>query len=440
MTIRSVPGSDLRYYLVAFDKDGREQGDPDAGGGPISQEIVTALTRDAITDVFVLSHGWKGDLPAAVEQYDNWIGAMGACTNDRQRARAKWPDFKSLIIGFHWPSQPWGDEKNDGSFAVDGTGGGADAFIDGWAGRIADTPAARDALRVIYDSALEEIEPDRLSPEVVKAYRTLEREAELRADGVSGAPDADREPLDPQLSYEEASLDDASFGGGLGDGLLSPLRQLSFWTMKKRARSVGESGGHGLLRTIRQARPGVRLHLMGHSFGCIVVSGMVHGPKGVADVPVSSMILVQGAMSLWSYCDDIPEKRGSAGYFRNVMTRKAVSGPIVVTTSKFDGAVGKWYPRAASPARQVDFGGGNALPKYGAIGTFGLQGAGLQLQQSDLATDIAHDYGFAPGHVYNLNSDGVIKTGGGSSGAHSDIAHVEVGHAFWEAVLATPDR
>jgi hypothetical protein len=29
----------------------------------------------------------------------------------------------------------------------------------------------------------------------------------------------------------------------------------------------------------------------------------------------------------------------------------------------------------------------------------------------------------------------VIKEGGGASGAHSDIAHPEVAHIFWEAAL-----
>lgn len=439
MPIRTVPNTDLRYYLLAFDKNGEEQGDPDAGGGLLSGKIATALGDGSVTDVFLLSHGWKGDLPAAVEQYDSWIGAMAACTADRERARVRWPAFKPLIIGFHWPSLPWGNEKNDGSFAAE-SGGGEEAFVQSWADRIADTEPARAALRTIYASALDDIEPERLSADVVKAYQTLEKEAGLGAAGVGGAPDSDREPLDPQVSYEEASLEDeTAFGGGLADGLLSPLRQISFWTMKKRARNVGEGGGHRLLRMIQHTSPRVRLHLMGHSFGCIVVSSMMHGSEGIADVSIASAFLVQGAMSLWSFCDDIPEKKGTPGYFRKVITKNVVSGPIVVTTSRFDRAVGTWYPRAATPARQVDFATTKELPKYGAIGEYGICGPGLSLHQNDIRTDLAFDYQFMPGHIYNLRGDTIIKTGGGSSGSHSDIAHVEVGHAFWEAVLATPN-
>ena len=71
------------------------------------------------------------------------------------------------------------------------------------------------------------------------------------------------------------------------------------------------------------------------------------------------------------------------------------------------------------------------LPKYGAIGTFGLQGAGLDVNPRSIESDPVHDYKFAAGGLYNLNADSVIKTGGGLSGAHNDIAHPELGHAFW---------
>jgi hypothetical protein len=364
---------------------------------------------------------------------------MGSCEQDRARARQQWPGFRALIIGFHWPSQPWGDEDSGGSFDA-GAGQGETAFVEDWSDRIADTEPAREALRVLYRAAQDDIDPDRLPGQVVDAYRTLDREAALRADGVGGAPDGDREPLDPQLSYEDwQNLEATSFGGGSIGGLLSPLRQLSFWTMKKRARSVGEQGGHQLLRDLAaRTAPPLRVHLMGHSFGCIVVSSMLRGPDGDG-IRVSSVLLAQGAMSLWSYASELPTAAGTPGYFRQVIDGKCVAGPIVVTTSKFDKAVGTLYPLAAGAAGQVEYDPApGALPKYGAIGTFGLQGKGLPLDRSDLTLDLSWSYRFAPGRVYNLNGDAVIRTGGGLSGAHSDIAHPELGHAFWEAALASP--
>jgi hypothetical protein len=41
-------------------------------------------------------------------------------------------------------------------------------------------------------------------------------------------------------------------------------------------------------------------------------------------------------------------------------------------------------------------------------------------------------------HFIGVNGDAVIRSGGGLSGARSDIAHPAVGHLFWNAVLATP--
>lgn len=442
MPRQQVPAAGLEYYLICFDKEGRERPE----NGEYLSDQVADIVRDisrGITDVFVMSHGWKGDVPAAIDQYDRWSSAMAACQQDRKRVRERWPDFTPLLIGFHWPSLPWGDEKMaDGSYAAEPVGG-EEEFVRRWGDRIADSDAAETALRLLFRAAQEDIEPDVLPAEVVDAYRTLEREAGLGADGVAGPPDGDREPMDPQRSYEDwRDTDEAlSYAGGLMGGLLSPLRQLSFWTMKKRARLVGEMGGHQLLRRLLGARDGLRIHLMGHSFGCIVTSGMLRGADGEGAV-VSSVFLVQGAMSLWSYAKELPGKPNAAGYFRLVVDRPCVRGALVATTSKFDRAVGMLYPKAAGLFRQADYGTAplvQQLPMYGAVGTFGLQGAGLDASPRLIDVDLGRDYKFAGGGLYNLNADTVIKTGGGLSGAHSDIAHPELGHAFWEAVLATPD-
>jgi len=46
-----------------------------------------------------------------------------------------------------------------------------------------------------------------------------------------------------------------------------------------------------------------------------------------------------------------------------------------------------------------------------------------------------HQYDFKPGRVYNLESSGVIRKKALLVGAHSDIAHPEVAHAWWQAVM-----
>jgi hypothetical protein len=153
----------------------------------------------------------------------------------------------------------------------------------------------------------------------------------------------------------------------------------------------------------------------------------------VADRAVQSLFLAQGALSLGSYCSDIPYRPGRPGYFRPMIARHAVAGPILATQSRFDTAVGRWYPLGAGSARQIDFAPGE-LPHYGGVGTFGLRGPGLELMDLDLqAAD--KPYSLEAGRIYNLESSAVICNGGGASGAHNDIVHPEVAHAFWAAVL-----
>jgi hypothetical protein len=207
--------------------------------------------------------------------------------------------------------------------------------------------------------------------------------------------------------------------------------------MKKRARTIGEGGLHTFLKNLQEANA-ARVHLMGHSFGCIVVSGMVGGPDGHGPLlrPVSSLALVQGAVSLWSYSPQIPLSGAGAGYFSHVLGDGKIAGPLVTTRSKNDDAVGFFYPLASRLRGSAAFAPGS-FPEYGAIGAYGIQGlpAGQGSDLEMLAED--GDYGFEQGRVYNLNGSQYIAKKEGASGAHSDIAGPQVAHVLWETALAS---
>lgn len=182
------------YDLVCFDSGGDER--PDDPSGRMSDLVLRTLAAaDAgVTDVFLLSHGWMGDVPAARAQYDKWVEAMTACAADLARMKQARPGFKLHVAGIHWPSLPWGDESfgDGGSFAVavDGVpvADPVQAMVDDYAARIADTPEARDALRRIVVGAMENVEPDAVPPDVVAAYRLLNQEAEFHQPVPPGPP------------------------------------------------------------------------------------------------------------------------------------------------------------------------------------------------------------------------------------------------------------
>src|SRR6202522_2567727 len=118
---------------------------------------------------------------------------------------------------------------------------------------------------------------------------------------------------------------DVLFGGVRAPSTLgSHLRSYTWGNvaqLERRARIFGESGAALLLSALQAAVPAARFHLMGHSFGCIVASAAIAGPVGSARGrrPVSTLILVQGAMSLWSFCSSIPARPERPGYLRRVV-------------------------------------------------------------------------------------------------------------------------
>ena len=462
-----VPGHTLDYLLVAFDEHGEEV--------PPGQDVdgtaaALAQAADGVTDVFLLSHGWKGDIAAALRQCDSWLKAMLDLPEDERRWRESVPGYRPLVVGLHWPSLPWGDETDDGQVLGDAVETDDAATFareaqlpDGrlqeqYAGRIADTPDARAALARILAAAEDPataaaLEQGQLPPDVAAAYDTLFDEAGLGAGGAAAAPGADQEGFDPALSLQEwsraaggAEVPDAQAPQGdlvlgLGDALASlrnkllmPLRQLSFWQMKHRARTVGEAGVHTFLADLERAAPEARVHVMGHSFGCIVVSAAIAGPvvdDALADPlprPVDTLFLVQGAMSLWSYADRIPFGDHLPGYYRALRAAPGqVRGVVATTQSTKDWAVGRLFPLGARLSGDEVLDAEQDFPEYGGVGAFGLQGTPVEAV-GVLGTD--GEYGFTPGTVYNVDCTSVIP-------GHNDIMAPAVAHLMWQAVIAS---
>lgn len=440
MPYQKIDGTDLSYALISFDGDGRERTD-DPNGGTFSKVLVERAKTEKPTNIFLFSHGWKGDVPAAVDQYNRWIGAMWKLEADR---KAMGPNFKPMFIGLHWPSQPWGTETMPvgTSFAAGGAPAGPalDALLEQTVQHFGDKPGVRAALKVIFEAQKANPGAFAVPDEVVTAYKDLAGAIGFSAGSdANSAPDNEGAALDPEQAIRadrvaSSAVAFGSGGGGFLGGLLGGLRQLSFWMMKHRARTVGEQGMHQVVAAFQKVCD-AQIHLMGHSFGCVVVSSILGGPGGNTKLPrpVQSAALVQGALSLWSYADAVPGSQDS-GYFRNVLTNKIVAGPVITTQSSHDLAVAVYYPAAVGLVGEAAFGVGAAtLPKYGGVGTFGVQGT--KIAQSLKLQDEKFTYAFKAGAIYNLESSQYIAKMDGASGAHSDIDGPQVAHALWQAAL-----
>ena len=149
MSLETIPGSAFQYGLISYDKKGRER---DNGG---AAELARVAAQNP-TDIFFFCHGWKGDVPAAKDQYNRWMGALMRST-DLARAPSAFPGFKPLLTGLHWPSQPFGEEDTGAAAASFGPGvppgASADAIVQQFVAALGDDAPIVDALRIIIEGA-----------------------------------------------------------------------------------------------------------------------------------------------------------------------------------------------------------------------------------------------------------------------------------------------
>ena len=113
---------------------------------------------------------------------------------------------------------------------------------------------------------------------------------------------------------------------------------------------MGKEGVGPLIGRLHAARPELRIHLIGHSFGARLVSFALAGlpdPVGTAGAasPIKSLVLLQGAFSHFTFADSLPHNPRQSGALAGLARR--VDGPLVVSHSEKDLAVGKYYPLAS---------------------------------------------------------------------------------------------
>lgn len=149
------------------------------------------------------------------------------------------------------------------------------------------------------------------------------------------------------------------------------LNQAAYYELKTRAGTVGE----GLAKVIdADGIPGVqRLHLIGHSFGARLLTSTTAKLKTVKPYSLS---LLQAAFSHNSFGVDIGKDKIEGG-FRKVVANGLVTGPIAVSHTWNDSAVGVAYAIASVAGGHIasalntsdDFGGAKDI--HGGLGANG---------------------------------------------------------------------
>ncbi|MFC6022613.1 hypothetical protein ACFP2T_41455 [Plantactinospora solaniradicis] len=393
------------------------------------------------TDILVLCHGWNNDIPRARRLYarltDNMAGVRPAVPSAASRSL--------LVIGVLWPSIRWSDEDEVAGGGA-GIGDEATALTEAIAERIEDPTRAALLTRLVpklTGSAQARREfLDALREQVPTAPAALTSGSGTGGSGVG--VDEDPPPAafldgDPEEVFAEAGGPEidlglperlggaAGFGFGFGLGLDDVLRRArgllnitTYYTMKDRAGQVGSGGIAALLSALATAAPRARLHLAGHSFGARAVSA-----AAVRHPSLHSCTLLQGAFSHHAFAVNF-NGRGDNGLFRPLLASGKLTGPVLITHTVNDRAVGLAYAAASRLARHAAAGLGDENDPYGGLGRNGALKTPEAVQPGELL-DVGGAYRFQAGRVHNLRADSFIRS-------HGDVGGRQTAYALFGAI------
>ncbi|WP_037859506.1 serine/threonine protein kinase [Streptomyces sp. NRRL S-340] len=416
------------YWELTFDADG----DVDV---PERDRLLAGARAGGVRDLIVFAHGWNDDRSGATRLYQQFFAPVPGLA----------PAARIGYVGVIWPSMRFCDEpipdfpRSTAAGPVSGPALDKDtrhALVETFPGRA----TVVDRLTRLLDqqpreaAALEEFgRLVRLLVEVVppgpQGHFTADTVTEgvpEREPGILTRPAADVCAEFAQAAARAGRAGQESFSlPNPWEGAKELLRQATYYTMKRRAGTVGERGLGPAVGRLAEAAPGLRVHLVGHSFGGRLVSFALRGlPAGVRTV--KSVTLLQGAFSHYAFAARLPGDPRAGGVLQGQEHR--VDGPLVCCTSRFDTALGTFYPLASRMADDdrsvlgVDIG---ALlgARWGAMGHDGVQ-AVPGTRACTLAEALRGPLP-ASGCV-NVDAAGVVRRGGPPAGAHSDIVHPEL--------------
>jgi hypothetical protein len=427
------------YFEVRFNKKAEVDAEGDAA------DLKSHLAQGQTTDLIVISHGWNNHIEEARELYRRFFESFA-----QQARKANLENRRFAALGVLWPSKKFADSELI-------PGGAAGVAGDVLTEQLEALKGAFDARGA--DSKLEQAKRlvDRLETDAEarrkfgELIRALVPKVEKEPDGGKAHRFFEGDPAalveEAAVPLQSAAAGDAASGGiaavgspgaaqaggaaGIGDafgamkdGALNVLNFATYYQMKERAGLIGRTGLFPLLHDLRAAFPELKIHLVGHSFGGRLVTAAASGAE---DKPVAdTMTLLQAAFSHHGFASKFDGSRD--GFFRQMIAKGSVRGPIVVTCTTNDIAVGKLYPLASLFAGQDAAGIGGPESRFGGIGCNGAQKTPEAVNGT--LFDENGTYTFESGRIHNLTSDQFIK-------GHSDVCGVQVAHAVASAIATT---
>jgi hypothetical protein len=416
-------------------------------------ELLHMVEQREITDLFVIAHGWNNDMDDARALYQSFFRRV---RNEVDSRRITTEGRTFGVLGVLWPSKRFAEKEliPSGAAAAESpvTETVLEEQLEDLKGTFDDPEAdvlleqAKGMVPKLEDSPVAQKEFVDLLRRVVPTDATEDEDASEEFLGLPGEEVIDRlsRPVMPAPPGPAAggatggvagvTMDEAAGGpggaagigqwfSGVRSGARNFLNFLTYYQMKARAGKVGAGGVYQVLRAVRARNEGVKLHLVGHSFGARLVTAAALGPPGQPPVKPSTLSLLQAAFSHYGFADAYDGTRD--GFFRSVISKKLVAGPIVISHTKNDRAVGLAYPLASLLAGQDAAALGDENDRFGGLGRNGAQKT-PEAQRGSLL-DVDGTYEFEAGKTYNLNADAYILN-------HSDISKDQVAHALISAV------
>ena len=431
--------SGLPYIEARFDK--KQQ--------PIDPAQAATVKRwlgdNGITDLLVLAHGWNNDIAEARKLYSRIAASLANQVDSGSGGGL--PGRTLGVLGLFWPSKKFADEDlipggaasagmdvEDAALKAQLSGlkeffdaDTADTDLDTLAGLIEDIDSDPQARETFFRTARGLIGPeDELDPddrdEIPDAFFTTD------SDQIEEIFDELKKPDPPGVSTSTASSGAVAFSfSGFKAGARRLLNYLTYYQMKKRARRTGVKAVAPMLEELRADNGDLRVHLIGHSFGGLLVTSTAWGGSDAgAAIPVSTLSLLQAAFSHNGFAKNF--LADADGRYRSVLEDTRVTGPVVVTHTHNDKAVGIAYALASRLSREDSAGIGGPDDRFGGIGANGAQHTPERVEGT--LEDPGTPYEFDPGKLYNLLADDHISD-------HSDVHGTAVANAIVEAVAST---